>query len=55
MKRAWEYGIKPQFKLDNSATNEYTVAVPAEAFESSDINDSSRKPFIRNECLNFAR
>ncbi len=54
MKDEWEFGIEPQFKLGNS-TKEYNVAVPAEAFEGSDKNDSSIKPVIRNGHILFAR
>lgn len=55
MKNGWEYGIKPQFKLNNMTTDEYNVAIPAEAFEGSDINDSSKKPIIKNGRILFSR
>lgn len=55
MKDEWEYGIKPQFKIDNSTMKEYNVAVPAEAFEGSDLNDASRKPIIKNGRILFVR
>lgn len=49
MKNEWEYAIKPQFKLDNS---EYIVAVPAEAFEGSSLNDDSKEP-IKGGRIHF--
>lgn len=55
MKDVWEHGIKPQFKLDNSMVDEYIVAVPAEAFEGSALNDDSKKPIIRGGRIHFAR
>ena len=55
MKNEWEYAIKPQFKLQNSMIDEYIVAVPAEAFEGSDLNDTSKKPFIKGGRIHFAR
>ena len=54
MKSEWEYAIKPQFRLDN-ATKEYIVAIPAEALEGSDLNDESRKPYIKSGRIHFAR
>lgn len=54
MKNEWEYAIKPQFRLDN-ATKEYIVAIPAEALEGSDLNDESRKPYIKSGRIHFAR
>lgn len=55
MKNEWEYAIKPQFKLENTLTEEYIVAIPAEAFESSDLNDESRRPIIKNGRIHFSR
>lgn len=55
MKTEWEYAIKPQFKLENNMINEYIVAVPAEAFEGSDLNDNSKKPIIQGGRIHFAR
>lgn len=55
MKTEWEYGIKPQFNLDKRKIDEYNVAIPAEAFEGSNINDSSRKPIIKNGRILFVR
>ncbi|MCJ1345236.1 hypothetical protein MMC31_003442 [Peltigera leucophlebia] len=55
MKDEWEYAIKPQFKLDNSMTKKYIVAVPAEAFEGSDLNDDSRNPIIKAGRIHFER
>lgn len=55
MKNEWEYAIKPQFKLDNSMMNEYIVAVPAEAFEGSSLNDDSKKPIIKGGRIHFTR
>ena len=54
MKNEWEYAIKPQFRLEN-ATKEYIVAIPAEAFKGSDLNDESKKPYIRSGRIHFAR
>ena len=54
MKSEWEYAIKPQFRLE-SATKEYIVAIPAEAFRGSDLNDESRKPYIKSGRIHFAR
>ena len=54
MKSEWEYAIKPQFKLDN-ATKEFIVAILAEAFEGSDLNDESMKPYIKSGRIHFAR
>lgn len=54
MKSEWEYAIKPQSRLDN-ATKEYIVAILAEALEGSDLNDESRKPYIKSRCIQFAR
>lgn len=54
MKHEWEYAIKPQFKLDNSM-DEYIVAVPAEAFDGSDLNDDGKKPIIKGGRIHFAR
>lgn len=55
MKDEWEYAIKPQFKLDNSTRNEYIVAVPAEAFGGSGLNDDSKKPIIKGGRIHFSR
>lgn len=54
MKNEWEYAIKPQFKIENT-TQEYTVAIPAEAFEGSELNDQSVKPYIKGGRIHFAR
>ncbi|MDI1486536.1 MAG: hypothetical protein OHK93_005767 [Ramalina farinacea] len=54
MKNEWEYGIKPQFKLDDTI-RPYTVAIPAEAFEGSSLNDESTKPYIKSGRIHFAR
>ena len=54
MKSEWEYAIKPQFRLDN-ANKEYIVAIPAEALEGSDLNDESRKPYIKSGRIHFTR
>ena len=54
MKSEWEYAIKPQFRLDD-ANKEYVVAIPAEALEGSDLNDKSRKPYIKSGRIHFAR
>lgn len=54
MKSEWEYAIKPQFRLE-STTKEYIVAIPAEAFAGSDLNDESRKSYIRSGRIHFAR
>ncbi|MCJ1346745.1 hypothetical protein MMC31_004963 [Peltigera leucophlebia] len=53
MKDEWEYAIKPQFKLDDSMMDKYIVAVPAEAFEGSDLNDYNRKPIIKAGRIYF--
>ena len=53
MKNEWEYAIKPQFKLENGL-KEYPLAVPAEAFEGSDLNDSSKKPIIKGGRILYA-
>lgn len=55
MKNQWEYAIKPQFKLDNSVIKEYNVAVPAEAFEGSNLNDENKKPIIKRGRIVFTR
>lgn len=55
MKNEWEYAVKPQFKLENNMTKEYIVAVPAEAFEGSDLNDDSKTPIIKGGRIHFAR
>ncbi|KAF3006150.1 hypothetical protein E8E14_006879 [Neopestalotiopsis sp. 37M] len=52
MKREWEYGIKPQFKL-LGGTKKYTVSIPAEAFTGSSKDDDSREPIIRNGRIYF--
>ena len=54
MKSEWEYAIKPQVSLEN-ANKEYIVAIPAEALEGSDLNDRSRKPYIKSGRIHFAR
>ncbi|KAI4264735.1 MAG: hypothetical protein L6R42_000173 [Xanthoria sp. 1 TBL-2021] len=54
MKNEWEYAVKPQFKLENDTTKDYIVAVPAEAFEGSSLNDDSKKPFIKRGRIHFA-
>ena len=54
MKSKWEYAIKPQFRLDN-AIKEYILAIPAEANEGSDLNDESRKPYIKSGRIHFPR
>ena len=54
MKTGWEYAIKPQFRLDN-ANEGYVVTIPAEALEGSDLNDESRKPYIKSGRMHFAR
>ena len=55
MKNEWEYAVKPQFKLENDDTKNYIVAVPAEAFEGSSLNDDSKRPFIKGGRIHFAR
>ena len=54
MKNEWEYAIKSQFKTD-IANKEYIVSIPAEAFEGSELNDESRKPYIKSGRIHFAR
>jgi hypothetical protein len=57
MKQEWEYAVKPQFRLGDSA-REYIVAVPAEAFKgqgASALTDLSKRPFIKNGRIHFAR
>ena len=54
MKTEWEYAIKPSYTPGN-ADKEYTVAIPAEAFKGSDTTDMSRKPFIKDGRIHFAR
>lgn len=52
MKREWENGIKPQFKLQGRSKR-YTASIPAEAFVGSSNNDSSREPIIRHGRIQF--
>jgi hypothetical protein len=52
MKREWEYGIKPQFKL-LGGTKKYTVSIPAEAFAGSSQDDNSKEPIIRSGRIHF--
>ena len=54
MKSEWEYAIKPQFRIGNG-TKEYIVAIPAEALEGSDLNDTTRKPYIKSGRIHFSR
>ena len=54
MKNEWGYAIKPQFRLD-SVTKEHIIALPAEAFEGSDLNDESRKPYVKSGRIHFPR
>ncbi|GMG04905.1 unnamed protein product [Aspergillus oryzae] len=54
LKEQWEYGIKAKFKPKNTG-EEFPVAIPAEAFQGSDLNDHSRKPFITNGRIHFSR
>ncbi|KOC12074.1 hypothetical protein AFLA70_48g004071 [Aspergillus flavus AF70] len=53
LKEQWEYGIKAKFKPKNTG-EEFPVAIPAEAFQGSDLNDHSRKPFITNGRIHFS-
>ncbi|KAI9149948.1 Heat shock 70 kDa protein 12B [Paramyrothecium foliicola] len=52
LKREWEYGIKPQFKLLGGGKR-YTVSIPAEAFAKASSDDTSREPVIRNGRIHF--
>ncbi|KAK8110207.1 Heat shock 70 kDa protein 12B [Apiospora kogelbergensis] len=52
MKREWENGIKPQFKLQGRSKR-YIASIPAEAFVGSSNNDSSREPIIRHGRIQF--
>lgn len=52
MKGEWEYAIKPQFKPTNP-NKEYIVAIPAEAFGKSKLDDTTREPFIKNGRIHF--
>lgn len=54
MKGDWERAIKAQFKPGN-ANKEYIVRIPAEAFGKSSLDDTSRKPFIKNGRIHFSR
>lgn len=55
MKNEWEYAIKPQYTITNSKKKEYIVAIPAEAFVESDMNDESKKPIIKEGRIYFTR
>ena len=55
MKKEWEYGIKPQFKLKNEFMDEYRVRIPAEAFQESGLDDHSRSPIIKAGVIHFTR
>jgi hypothetical protein len=52
MKGEWEVSIKPQFK-PMVPEKEYIVAVPAEAFGKTSLDDTSKQPFIRNGRIHF--
>lgn len=55
MRLQWENGIKPQFR-PNDTSKEYIVAIPAEAFKNqNEMNDSSKKPIIKNGRIHFKR
>jgi len=57
LRHEWENSVKAQFSGDD-ATMENIVGVPAEAFTGTGIlglNDDSRKPFIKNGRIHFAR
>ena len=55
MKNEWEYAIKPQFKLNDAQKKEYVVAIPAEAFDGTNLTDETRKPIIKNGRIHFTR
>lgn len=57
MKHEWENAVKPQFSPEDELM-QYIVAVPAEAFTGKGIlglNDTSRKPHIKNGRIHFPR
>ncbi|KAJ6125279.1 hypothetical protein N7471_012596 [Penicillium samsonianum] len=53
LKDQWEYGIKPTY-TPNTDGEEHVVPIPAEAFQGHDLNDSSRKPVIKNGRIHFS-
>ncbi|EXM13851.1 hypothetical protein FOTG_17709 [Fusarium oxysporum f. sp. vasinfectum 25433] len=57
MKDEWENGIKRHFK-PVSSSKEFIVKIPAEAFKgagASGMNDSSKKPIIKDGRIHFTR
>ncbi|KAI0857724.1 actin-like ATPase domain-containing protein [Xylaria cubensis] len=55
MKKEWEHGIKPQFSTRDPPSKEYPTLIPPEAFKgsSSDMNDASKKPVIKDGRIHF--
>ncbi|KAJ5400814.1 hypothetical protein N7465_011303 [Penicillium sp. CMV-2018d] len=53
LKDQWEYGYKPTYK-PNTDGREFVISVPAEAFQGADLNDQSRRPYIKNGRIHFS-
>ncbi|KAI9149947.1 Heat shock 70 kDa protein 12B [Paramyrothecium foliicola] len=53
MAKEWEVGIKPKFQPSDTS-REYIVSIPAEALDKRGLNDTSRRPFIKNGRIHFS-
>ncbi|KAK0641359.1 hypothetical protein B0T16DRAFT_213993 [Cercophora newfieldiana] len=55
VKGDWERGIKPQFRGGNvDSLKEYIVSIPAEAFRNGNLDDVTRRPYIKKGRIHFS-
>jgi hypothetical protein len=54
MREEWESGIKPSFN-PQFTSKEYIVSIPAEALGMSDLNDTTKRPIIKDGRIHFSR
>lgn len=53
MSKGWERSYKRQFKPTNDPDKEYIVSIPAEAFEKTGVDDTSKLPHIKKGRIHF--
>ncbi|KAK5629007.1 hypothetical protein RRF57_004722 [Xylaria bambusicola] len=54
MKGEWEYVYKPSY-TGRDVDREFPIGIPDEALKGSDMNDTKRKPHIKNGRIHFSK
>lgn len=53
LNKEWEYSIKPRYS-ESDPREEYLVTLPIRSLADSELNDTSRKPHIKNGRIHFS-